>query len=288
MDFSLWTPLISALLAAAIAVKVVLRNRKRRAHWLFVMFAGNVAVWYLATFIEAQTGNTSVLGRITALMAILLPQTGVRFLRAFHIDSPAHTTNLDRTATWLALPMLAAVASPWFSMRTPGTIIRAAILAYVVGLLIAAVSSLYTRGKTSPSRQDRRRALYLTGLGVAATLITTADLVPFIAQAVGTNNLPPVGSILVLAVLYLFSEVIDRRRVLDLYELTGRFAVLTALALGARGDLLQPRRLAGVALAAAGGQPLLPQRHRGVAGDPDLVRSGAGEGRAVRGAGVLL
>ena len=231
MDFSLWTPLISALLAAAIAVKVTLRNRKRRAHWLFVMFAGNVAVWYLATFIEAQTGNTSVLGRITALMAILLPQTGVRFLRAFHIDSPAHTTNLDRTATWLALPMLAAVASPWFSMRTPGTIIRAAILAYVVGLLIAAVSSLYTRGKTSPSRQDRRRALYLTGLGVAATLITTADLVPFIAQAVGTNNLPPVGSILVLAVLYLFSEVIDRRRVLDLYELTGRFAVLTALAL---------------------------------------------------------
>mgnify|MGYP000567748260 CR=1 FL=1 len=84
MDFSLWTPLISALLAAAIAVKVTLRNRKRRAHWLFVMFAGNVAVWYLATFIEAQTGNTSVLGRITALMAILLPQTGVRFLRAFH------------------------------------------------------------------------------------------------------------------------------------------------------------------------------------------------------------
>ena len=231
MDFSLWTPLISALLAAAIAVKVALRSRKRRAHWLFVMFAGNVAVWYLSTFIEAQSGNVGVLGRITALMAILLPQTGVRFLRAFHIDSPQSATNLDRTATWLALPMLAAVASPWFTMRVPGAVIRAAILAYVVGLLIAAVSALYTRGKTSPSRQDRRRALYLTGLGVAATLITTADLVPFIAKWVGTNNLPPVGSILVLAVLYLFSEVIDRRRVLDLYELTGRFVVLTALAL---------------------------------------------------------
>lgn len=231
MDFSLWTPLISALLAAAIAVKVTLRSRKRRAHWLFVMFAGNVAVWYLASFIEAQTGNARVLGRITALMAILLPQTGVRFLRAFQIDSPEHSANLNRTAGWLALPMLAAVASPWFTMRAPGAVIRAAILAYVVGLLIAAVSALYTRGKSSPSRQDRRRALYLTGLGVAATLITTADLVPFIAKAVGTTNLPPVGSILVLAVLYLFSEVIDRRRVLDLYELTGRFAVLTALAL---------------------------------------------------------
>jgi signal transduction histidine kinase len=251
MDFSLWTPLISALLAAAIAVKVVLRSRKRRAHWLFVMFAGNVAIWYLSTFIEAQSGNVGVLGRITALMAILLPQTGVRFLRAFHIDSPQSATNLDRTATWLALPMLAAVATPWFTMRVPGAIIRAAILAYVVGLLIAAVSALYARGKTSPSRQDRRRALYLTGLGVAATLITTADLVPFIAKAVGTTNLPPVGSILVLAVLYLFSEVIDRRRVLDLYELTGRFVVLTALALVLAGtyyalvDWQVSRRLPG-------------------------------------------
>ena len=52
MDFHLWTPVISAVLALAIAVKVVLRSRKRRAHWLFIGFATNVAVWYFATFLE--------------------------------------------------------------------------------------------------------------------------------------------------------------------------------------------------------------------------------------------
>lgn len=231
MDFRLWTPLISAVLALAIAVKVVLRSRKRRAHWLFIMFASNVAVWYFATFLEYQGGRGGVLSRITAGMAVLLPQTGVRFLRAFRPDATGASTALDRWATYLFFPMLAAVMSPWFDQRVPGAVIRIAISAYVVGLLIAAVSDLYTGGRATPSRMERRRALYLVGVGVLATLVTTADLVPFTVNRIVPGELPSLGSILVLAMLYLFSEVVERRRLIDLYELAGRFVVLTALAL---------------------------------------------------------
>ncbi len=233
MDLRLWTPLFSAVLALAIAGKVLLRSRKRRMHWLFIGFASNVAVWYLATFLDGrdQTGQGSLLARFTAFMAVLLPQTGVRFLRAFNADTPAQPTALDRWATYLLVPMLALVASPWFGTKVGGAIIRGAISAYVVGLLIAAVSALYTRSRATPSRLEQRRASYLVGVGVLATVVTTADLVPFIVNRVATANLPSLGSILVLAVLYMFSEVIERRRVVDLYELAGRFVVLTLLAL---------------------------------------------------------
>lgn len=230
MSFALWTPLFSAMIALAMTVKVLLRSRKRRPHWLFVMFATNVAVWYLATFLEARNGG-GLLSRFAGLMAVLLPQTGVRFLRGFSSDAPDEPTSLDRWATGLLVPMLALVASPWFTQKLTGAVIRAVILAYVVGLLIAAVSALSTRGRTIASQQERRRARYLVGVGVLATLVTTADLVPFMVNRVATANLPPIGSILVLAVLYMFSEVIERRRVIDLYELAGRFVVLTALAL---------------------------------------------------------
>jgi signal transduction histidine kinase len=231
MDFHLWTPLISAVLALAITTKVALRSRKRRAHWLFVMFASNVAIWYFATFLEYQSGKSAIMSRITALMAVLLPQTGVRFLRAFRLDDRGSPEALDRWTSWLAVPMLFGVASPWFDQKLPGAIIRIAISAYVVGLLIAAVSSLYTRGRAAASRLERRRALYLVGLGVLATAITTADLVPFTVNRIVPGDFPPLGSILVLAMLYMFSEVIERRRLIDLYELAGRFVVLTALAL---------------------------------------------------------
>ncbi len=231
MDLALWTPLFSALIALAMTVKVLLRSRKRRAHWLFVAFATNVAVWYLATFLEAQRGG-GVLSRFTGVMAVLLPQTALRFLREFSLESPDEPKALDRWARGLLLPMLALVASPWFTEKLVGAVIRAAILAYVVGLLVAGVAALSSRGRSSTSRQERRRARYLVGVGVLATLVTAADLVPFIVnRVVPTTNLPPIGSILVLAVLYMFSEVIERRRLLDLYELAGRFVVLTALAL---------------------------------------------------------
>nr|MBK7065408.1 two-component system sensor protein [Deltaproteobacteria bacterium] len=230
MSLSLWTPLFSALIAFAMATKVLLRSRKRRPHWLFIMFATNVAVWYLATFLEARNGG-GLLSRFAGLMAVLLPQTGVRFLRGFSLDAPDQPSSLDRWATRLLVPMLALVASPWFTQKITGAVIRAVLLAYVVGLLIAAVSALSSRGRVIASQHERRRARYLVGLGVLATLVTTADLVPFMVNRVVAANLPPIGSILVLAVLYMFSEVIERRRVIDLYELAGRFVVLTALAL---------------------------------------------------------
>ncbi len=232
MDFRLWTPLFSAVLAGAIAVKVALRERKRRMHWLFVGFAANVAVWYLTTFLDYRAGpGATGMSRVAALTAVLLPQTAVRFLRTFRLDAPDTPGALERWSTRLGVVMLGAVLSPWFTQRIPGVVIRVCIAAYVVGLLIAAVSALYTRGRAAPSAQERRRALYLVGVSVLATLVTTADLVPFTINRLVHVELPPIGSILVLAVLYMFSEVIERRRLIDLYELAGRFVVLTALAL---------------------------------------------------------
>src|SRR6266508_632292 len=112
MEFRPETELISAVLALAIAMGVVLRSRKRKLHWLFVAFASNVALWYLAQFLRDRFGGP-VWSRALELVAVLQPQAGIRFLRAFVADVPGRKSRLDRIALILGGALLLLVASPY-------------------------------------------------------------------------------------------------------------------------------------------------------------------------------
>ncbi|MEZ4410151.1 MAG: hypothetical protein R3A52_27290 [Polyangiales bacterium] len=157
MDFSRWPPLIAAVLAMAIAVKVILRPAKRREHWFFIAFAANVAVWYLATFLAQNEGRGSWLDRLAGLAAAAPAADG----RAFPLRcSPARPRYLPRPlGRVVTVPALALVASPWYGSETFGAPIRAGIPAYAVGLLPRA-SRPYTRRQRPPPR-DRRDVAWL-------------------------------------------------------------------------------------------------------------------------------
>src|SRR6478609_7740516 len=129
MQFRAQTELISAVLALAIAVGVVLRARKRRLHWLFVAFAANVAFWYLAQFLGKRAGGP-MWARATALAAVLLPQAGIRFLRAFVAEPPGRKSRLDTVAAVLGGTLVLLVATPYHDHPYA----RAAVSLYVVGL----------------------------------------------------------------------------------------------------------------------------------------------------------
>lgn len=221
MEFRAQTALISAVLAFAIAVGVVLRSRKRRLHWLFVAFASNVSLWYLAQFLSERSPASHVWSRAVALMAVLLPQAGIRFLRAFVADVPGRPSLLNRVAGVLGLALLAVVASPYHRH----VLARGAVSLYVIGLWVAAVVELYERGRAAASRTERARARYLVGVGIVGTVVFMTDLLPFAGLDIG-----PFGSTLVLVVLFMLSQVMERSRLIDLYELAGRLTVLTALA----------------------------------------------------------
>jgi signal transduction histidine kinase/uncharacterized membrane protein len=220
MDFRAQTELISAVLALAIATGVVLRARKRRLHWLFVAFATTVAVWYLAQFLLERVGGP-VWSRTVALAGVLLPQAGIRFLRAFVAEGPGRRSQLVRVATPLGVLLALLVASPYHAH----VLTRGAVSLYVIGLFAATVVDLYERSRAAESRLERARARYLVGVGAATTLVFMADVLPYAGLDVG-----PVGSTLVLVVLFMLSQVMERSRLIDLYELTARLIVLTALA----------------------------------------------------------
>jgi signal transduction histidine kinase len=221
MDFRAQTELISAVLALAIAVGVVLRVRKRGLHWLFVAFASNVALWYLAQFLFERSKDSALWSRTVALAAVLLPQAGIRFLRAFVAEAPGRRSRLYRVATVLGGLLTVVVASPYHGHP----LARGAVSLYVIGLFAATAVELYERSRAAESRLERARARYLVGVAVATTLVFMTDVLPYAGLDVG-----PVGSTLVLVVLFMLSQVMERSRLIDLYELAARLAVLTALA----------------------------------------------------------
>lgn len=220
MELRAQTELIAAVLALAIAVGVVLRSRKRRLHWLFVAFATNVSVWYLAKFLDDRF-HSSLWSRIVALSAVMLPQPGIRFLRAFVADGPGRRSRLNTVAGVLGAVLVVAVISPYHAHP----LVRGAVSLYVIGLFAAVVVEIFERSRQAESRLERARARYLVGVGTATTLVFMTDVLPYAGLDVG-----PAGIALVLVVLFMLSQVIERSRLIDLYELAGRLAALTALA----------------------------------------------------------
>ena len=127
--------------------------------------------------------------------------------------------------------MLALSLSPF---ERAGAVVKAlaigCIYLYVFGLLAVALTALWRRGEKSPSRAVRDRIRFLAGVGATAMTFTLADFVAFLGV-----NLPPIGAILAVVFLFILAESLTRPRLADLYELSGRLLVSTALAFALAG-----------------------------------------------------
>ncbi|MEI8256933.1 MAG: histidine kinase dimerization/phospho-acceptor domain-containing protein, partial [Deltaproteobacteria bacterium] len=221
MLFRAQTELIAAVLALAIAIGVGLRTRKRRLHWYFVAFAADVAIWYLAQFLNDRM-HGAIWSRAVGFSAVMLPQAGIRFLRAFVADEPGRPrSRLNVVAGVLGGFLVVLIASPYHAHP----LARGAVSLYVIGLFAAVVVEIYERSRAAESRLERARARYLVGVGIATTLVFMTDVLPYAGLEIG-----PAGIALVLVVLFMLSQVMERSRLIDLYELAGRLFALTALA----------------------------------------------------------
>jgi signal transduction histidine kinase len=221
MNLRSQTELISAFLALSIVAGVLLRERKRRLHWLFAAFGGTVGIWFAAQFLRTRFPSTTLWSHVASVSLVILPQFGVRSLRAFLSESALKPSRLLAWATGLGVPLMVLAISPWHAH----TAARAALSIYVVGLFAALAWEFFEKARGAPSRVERARAGYLAGVSAATTVVFFTDLLPFSGVDVG-----PVGTTLVLIVLFMLSQVMERSRLVDLYELTSRLVVLTALA----------------------------------------------------------
>lgn len=218
---------------------MLLRGR-RRQHWLFAAFSTCLAFWYVSQSLAdlLQNAQKIVFEHATAVLTVLLPQFAVHLFRSItpieEADDSASakkTSQLERVAAALAVPMLVVVLLPYRDASAPiRALVLGAVYLYVLGFLAAALLSLWRRGRASPSRAVRDRTRFLATVGALAMTFTLADFVSFLGV-----YLPPIGAVLAVIFLFVLAESLARPRLADLYELVGRLLVSTALAFALAG-----------------------------------------------------
>ena len=220
MDIRTQTSLLASVLCFAIAAAVLLRPRKRNVHWLFALFGATVAAWYLTTFLARVLEGGPIIGRLNVVCAVLLPAAAVQFFRAFVEEEARRATLLNRVSVAVSLVLIAVALTPFYQHP----IVASVIVAYVFVTLGAALYMVYARGRAAKSRFESARLKYLALVGALAATFTLVDYLPYFGV-----EIPPVGTVLTLVFLYVLSQSIQRYRLLDLYELAGKLAVLTTL-----------------------------------------------------------
>ena len=231
---------ISALLSAlsAVLLGAVLLSRSRRpAYRAFIVLCSNVLLWHLFNIFRG--GDRSLY--LVLSTQIALPLTLVGFLRTWlnsgrdGLAASRRDVGAPRYA-WLAV-LLAEVAllyaystrgdstlpspSRWV-LRLPAVLQAATLLA-----LYAALSPLWNAYRSTLSRVDKRRLLYLIGVGV---LCITAAAIDYLPSPVGRGG-PAIGSLLTIVYLYFLQQTLVMDRLLDINELLGRVVVLSAFVL---------------------------------------------------------
>lgn len=224
MDLRLRTSLFCGVLALAIAVSLILRKRPRRATFYCAAFAADIGLWYLAQWLY-HVVHAEVWARVTAVLAVLLPQFALRLFEAI-IPEPQRRSTLLSVAGALMLPMLILVLSPLQGQKW----VRVTVFTYVFGLLLAGLWSLAFRGNRTRSRATQRRIRFLVLIGALAAAFSLSDFLWFIGAP-----LPPVGAVLSIVFLFVLGESMVRQRLLDLYEILGQLMVSTALAFALAG-----------------------------------------------------
>ncbi len=208
--------LLGWIIPLAIGISILLRRDKDLRQKLFILFTGNIALFYLFSFLYAWQGEPWF-ERIALVAAVLIPQGGLRFFRAFSTGARG-MGRLGGVAAFLGLVLLFAVLYPT-SLRPA---VGPAVLAYVGGFMLVAILNLNVQAKQAATRVDAARIRYLVTLGLLTLSFQVVDRLDHVFRI----DVPPIGLAMTLIYLYVISQTIILYRILDLHETMGRFAVL--------------------------------------------------------------
>jgi signal transduction histidine kinase len=111
---------------------------------------------------------------------------------------------------------------PVWALRIP-TLLKVLTLLGLYG----ALTPLWQVYRSTVSRLDKRRLLYLVGVGALSITFTAWDLLP---QPFGRGS-PALGTVLTVVYLYFLQQTLFVDRLLDINELLGKVVVLSAFVL---------------------------------------------------------
>ena len=217
-------PLITALIAAALAVSVLIRDRRNRVYRRYAIFAAIVAVVFLCMFFYVHTRQP--FWRYGVLLGGLL--VAPASLQVYHLVlrryRPA-TGVLSRVLFGAAV--IQGVVVILFARRFDpihllnGAVVFAGLLANLVVLFRV------QRGIEQPVDKARLRTLAYLGTGAFGLLLTEMVIQAYNLEAGGFFGIipfPPVGTLATAVYIYFLGQVILLYRLLALHELIAQLA----------------------------------------------------------------
>lgn len=212
--------LLGWIITLAITISMLLRRDKDTRQKLFILLCGNLTLYYFSLFLFHLL-SLPILERLSLVFATIIPLGGIFFFKSFSLTQ--RRFRLVRVAVFLAISLIAIIIYPTSLKPAVGP----AILAYVVGFMLVALLDLNVQARTAATRVDAARIRYLAGGGFIVVSLQVLDKAGHIFDI----YIPPVSLAMTLLYLYFISQSIVRYRILDLYEMLGRLAVLSLMGL---------------------------------------------------------
>ena len=216
-----WIRIQSALLAAivssALAINILLRNRRNKLYVLYSVFNLNLVAWYLSDALFVYTGGgPEILLKLRALVAIGIPLNALSFFRAFVSDKSKLSYRMFRLFGVVSLGLAALIL---LDVHLETDLVMRGVFAYVFIALYCSLFFIYRRYERIESNIERTRLRYLMVSGAVAFTLAMLDYLPGIGYYF-------FGNILTVIFLYFLFQIILKFRVLDLYEFLGRAIVM--------------------------------------------------------------
>jgi nitrogen-specific signal transduction histidine kinase len=227
MDIRTQSSLLAAIVGLALGVAMLLRSQRARVLTQYGVFAISVGGFHLARFLEGlfPFADDSMVGRIMLGITIgagsLLPVTALSFFLEFLNFSPRAARYGRRASLFSVLMGIAVGATPLAELLWA----RVMVSVWVLLALSFSVSLIIARMRTSESRIERLRLLYLA-IGAAATVLFSG--LDFLSRF--DISFPSLGPIVSTLYLFFLSQTLLRLRLMDLHELGGKIVSQAVLA----------------------------------------------------------
>ena len=213
--------LLAAIISSALAINILLRNRRNRLYFLYSLFNFNLVAWNLsdALFVYADSGP-DILLKIRSLVALAIPLNALRFFQAFVSDKSKLGDQVFRLCTVVSVGLASLII---FDVHQETELVLRAMYGYIFVALYLSLYFIYRRYKRIESNVERTRLQYLMVSGAIAFTLALLDYMPGIGYFF-------FGNILTVVFLYFLFQIIIKFRVLDLYEFLARAVVLATFA----------------------------------------------------------
>jgi signal transduction histidine kinase len=227
MDIRTQSALLASIIGFALGLSMLLRAGRPRVVTLYSFFALTVAGYYLSLFFLSVFPApefpwvTRIAVGATILLASLVPGAAVAFFLEFlGVSKGTHLVG-RRLAVLSAVFGLAVAVTPLADRIWA----RVTMGVWVIGALLTSVSLLIHRVRTTESRIEQLRLLYLT-IGAGAAIVFSA--LDFLGRF--DIPFPTLGPVFATLYLFFLAQTLLRLRLMDLHELLGKIASQTVLA----------------------------------------------------------